>query len=362
MRLPHLSTLLGLLILSLSASFVTAISYQYVGCYTAPSNANMPLVADSASMTPDLCFAIAIAKSSTVTAFAVRATQCFAGALSKAQSYSKSTQCNFLCPGNSSQTCGGSDGLLQVNSLFKINSQSNQASPPPATLKSPKLKPSPPSPSIKGKPPPKSSPPPLIRISPSPPSQLTAPPPSNSIDSSLYSRQLFASINSLRVSLGLSSIPHSSSLQLVADTHTMDLAANYMTKASSKCIPHSWYSGPFACCYDIYNTTVENYSCMWDKPKQLTNNVYSSSGYEIMSAQVGQGVSLGSSSSLALAMWKSSSPHYSVITSKAPWNVKPWKALACSISTVPSSRSPSKGDFYAVCWFGFDSDPVGYYL
>jgi hypothetical protein len=85
-------------------------------------------------------------------------------------------------------------------------------------------------------------------------------------------------VNEYRVQNHLKPVPISPSLTTVAQTHVLDLNANYSPEQNSTCNMHSWSNkGPWRpCCYDSQHTQAK---CMWEKPRELTS--YKSEGFEI---------------------------------------------------------------------------------
>lgn len=153
--------------------------------------------------------------------------------------------------------------------------------------------------------------------------------------------QLAVLINNYRQANGLTPIPLSSPLMAVALQHVMDLSSYQPHKTcGAQGTLHSWsnngnWKGIYGdnawkgCCYP---PDASNPSCMWDKPKEITN--YPSKGYEIAA----EGVSTAQD---ALNLWKSDAPHNDVILNKGIWTNNQWKALGAII-----------GGGYACAWFG----------
>lgn len=142
---------------------------------------------------------------------------------------------------------------------------------------------------------------------------------------------LASAINQYRVSQGLSAIPVSPSLTLVAEEHVKDLVNNQ--PAQGNCNLHSWSGNGnwTACCYTDDHAQAQ---CMWDKPREMTN--YTGNGYEIAAWSSGD-----ISENQALEIWKNSQGHLNVIMNKDVWSNIEWKAIGAAIY---------KG--YAVVWFG----------
>ena len=148
-------------------------------------------------------------------------------------------------------------------------------------------------------------------------------------------QQLYELIMDYRKSMNLPSIPLSESLTYVAQTHSLDLVENRPDQG--KCNLHSWSEkGKWtACCYTSDHAEA---SCMWNKPKEISNYVYH--GYEISCV----GMSTLSPKE-ALDIWISSPPHYEVIINKGIWN-DPWKAIGIGMH-----------EGYATVWFGHYPEP-----
>jgi hypothetical protein len=83
---------------------------------------------------------------------------------------------------------------------------------------------------------------------------------------------------------------------------------------------------------------------MWDKPSEITGNVYKEAGYENFYALPG-GLATADD---AFATWSSSTLHYNVILEQGPWAGKNWPAMGICIYQE-----------YAVLWFGDQTDPQG---
>lgn len=139
---------------------------------------------------------------------------------------------------------------------------------------------------------------------------------------------LYELIMDYRVSKGLPEIAVSQSLTKVAQLHSQDLSENRPDQGN--CNAHSWSNeGDWtACCYTSDHAKA---SCMWDKPKELTE--YQFPGYEISCT--------GSASpSEAFKAWKKSKHHNAVMVNEGMWEA-PWRAIGVGMF---------KG--YATVWFG----------
>ena len=147
--------------------------------------------------------------------------------------------------------------------------------------------------------------------------------------------ELYQLIMAYRKRKNLPKIPLSPSLTYVAQTHSKDLAENRPDVGN--CNAHSWSdNGKWtSCCYTSDHAKA---SCMWDKPKELSN--YEFPGYEI---------SCVSSDELtpeeALNTWKLSKAHNNVIVNKGIWDTK-WEAIGIGMY-----------EGYATVWFGHYPEP-----
>lgn len=154
-------------------------------------------------------------------------------------------------------------------------------------------------------------------------------------------------INQYRASLGLPEIPLSRSLSTVAQWHVRDLEWNNPASGhdprGQACNMHSWSDeGPWTpVCYTSDHFYAEG---MWNKPREITNGVYNSEGFEI--AMGGSGWTANAAD--ALAAWQSSPGHNNVIIEQGPWAGYKWPAMGIGIY-----------EGYAVVWFGRMTDPAG---
>lgn len=147
-------------------------------------------------------------------------------------------------------------------------------------------------------------------------------------------QELYQLIMAYRKEMGRSTIPLSSALTFVAQTHVKDLV--HHNAETSNCNMHSWSSsGSWTpCCYTANHA---NAACMWSKPKELTS--YNGNGYEISYHASGT-----VTASEALARWKRSPGHNAVIINTGIWKEK-WRAIGVGIYQG-----------YAVVWFGNEID------
>jgi hypothetical protein len=159
--------------------------------------------------------------------------------------------------------------------------------------------------------------------SPTAPSDPTTPP--------TVSADLPELINQYRRANGLAPIPIASALSLVARTHVIDLYEHRPDQGP--CNAHSWSKqGTWtACCYTGDHAQA---SCMWNKPRELT--AYVGDGYEIVAWS-----SADITPEQALAGWRSSPPHNSVILNLNTWQDVTWRAMGSAYHRN-----------YASVWFG----------
>ncbi len=148
-------------------------------------------------------------------------------------------------------------------------------------------------------------------------------------------QKLYDLLTEYRATYNLPAIPISPALTKVAQAHVRDLQDNQ--PHGENCNMHSWSGvGKWTpCCYTSDHKQAQ---CMWDKPREMTN--YAGNGYEIA-----YGGSAGATASDAIAGWKSSSGHNSVMINKGVWAKRPWNAVGIGIYGG-----------YAVVWFGEEAD------
>jgi uncharacterized protein YkwD len=145
--------------------------------------------------------------------------------------------------------------------------------------------------------------------------------------------ELLELIDAYRAMNGLPSIPTSTSMMIVAQTHAEDLALEHPDVG--ECNLHSWSdAGSWTpCCYTPDHAEAQ---CMWDKPRELTT--YPGDGFEISASGTATAAS-------ALAAWQGSPPHDDVILNAGTWASYPWGAIGAGMHSG-----------YAVVWFGVESD------
>jgi hypothetical protein len=159
--------------------------------------------------------------------------------------------------------------------------------------------------------------------------------------------ELLRLINDYRADNSLPPIPWSKSLSEVGQWHVWDLVTNEPVGGS--CNAHSWSdygeTAPevswTAVCYDGSSGTH-----MWNKPSQISDGVYSASGFEISAWSWGSYIS----PAVALDVWQDSPLHDAVILNQGMWSGShnPWAAMGVGML-----------DNYAVVWFGDLTDPAG---
>lgn len=163
--------------------------------------------------------------------------------------------------------------------------------------------------------------------------------PDASICVSAEEKKLYELILAYRKTKKLGSIPLSSKLTQVAQTHARDLVDNYTFDPNNKCNPHSWSTkGKWsACCYTADHKQAK---CMWDKPSEIAG--YNSPGYEIAYFSSG-----GANAQEALDGWKKSPAHNPLLINDGLWSKVDWKAMGVGIYKE-----------YGVVWFGQLADSV----
>jgi len=154
-------------------------------------------------------------------------------------------------------------------------------------------------------------------------------------------REIVHLINEYRRAMGLDSVPLSKSLTYVAQVHVKDLAENH--PYSRRCNLHSWSDkGPWTPC--CYTKDKKQASCMWFKPRELTN--YEFEGYEIAFWTNQPRLDPAKFASVSLKAWKKSPAHNNVIINGSEWKRLTWKAMGVGFYQG-----------YSVVWFGEDDDP-----
>lgn len=153
-------------------------------------------------------------------------------------------------------------------------------------------------------------------------------------------------INEARRSHGLAELPISRSLTQVAQWHVIDLERNRPRSGpdgqGSLGSLHSWSSRGIwtPVCYKGDRLSVQR---MRNKPREITSNLFTGSGYEIAYRH-----SAGATPSRALAGWMRSPGHNGVLLQKGSWARAGWTSMGVGMY----------GE-YAVAWFGNRPDPQG---
>ena len=144
--------------------------------------------------------------------------------------------------------------------------------------------------------------------------------------------------------LALTSITHS--LTQVAKVHVRDLHENFLVPVPPSpglgCNLHSW-SAQGRWTPMCYRPDQALAAAMWNKPREITANVYTGNGYELAYWS-----SLPATASRILTGWQQSPPHQAVLLETGGWQQKRWPAMGVGIH----------GQFAAV-WFGDRPDPQG---
>ena len=159
----------------------------------------------------------------------------------------------------------------------------------------------------------------------------------------LNEQSLALKINTYRRQKKLPDVPLSRSLTHVAQLHARDLAQYY--KQSKRCNMHSWSdNGRWTSC--CYTSDHRKASCMWNKPRELTN--YKGDGFEIAFYSTRTYASPNDFAEDILKGWKGSKGHNQIIINGGIWKNVEWKAMGIGIY----------GE-YAVVWFGELPDKAG---
>lgn len=150
-------------------------------------------------------------------------------------------------------------------------------------------------------------------------------------------------VNNYRVQNGLQPVPVSYWMSTVGQWHVWDLMTN--NPVGGVCNMHSWSNAmPTLWQGMCYTPDHAQASQMWNKPRQISQNVFNGNGYE--NAAVSGGTM---NASTALWVWQNSVPHNDVILNRGVWAGITFRAMGVGIY----------GN-YAVLWFGDTmSDPAG---
>lgn len=145
-------------------------------------------------------------------------------------------------------------------------------------------------------------------------------------------------INALRSEHGLTPLPYSLSLTIVAKTHVEDLSHNHPD--TSFCSTASWSDkGSWTPC--CYNKFIAERDCMWNKPKELTKYRYR--GYELSYYQ-DYTIDIRE----LFQLWKNTPEVVDMIVCKGKYKTFNWKTMGLCI-----------GDNYVSVWFGQVADGAG---
>lgn len=154
-------------------------------------------------------------------------------------------------------------------------------------------------------------------------------------------------INNYRNENGLPSVPISQSLTAVAQWHVIDLHENIPDTGSDHgfaCNMHSWSGAQPTLWSAVCYTSDHQYAQgMWNKPREITSNVYWGNGFENAYGSIGQASATGSFNS-----WTNSPPHDAVILETGIWDGMNFPAMGVGIY-----------EHHAVLWFGDQADPQG---
>lgn len=165
--------------------------------------------------------------------------------------------------------------------------------------------------------------------------------PSDNDGLSAVEAELYALIMAHRATLGLPSVPLSSSLTLTAGSHAQDSAINVLpTGLREGTNMHSWS--------DVDYTPDHSQSrLMWEAPARL-GTPYCGNGFEISA--------LGyQTPQETLAGWLTSPGHRAVIENTGIWANSRWRAIGVGYAPI------DEGQFKSVwhVWFGTERDPAG---
>ncbi len=159
--------------------------------------------------------------------------------------------------------------------------------------------------------------------------------------------ELVKRVNEYRENNGLPPITISKSLTKVARFHAIDLHENRPDEdkdsRGENCSLHSWSDRGLwtPVCYTNDHLYAER---MWDKPREITNNVYTGDGYENAYWTSESEVTV----TRVLDGWKRSPTHNALILETGIWQRSNWLAFGIGIYKN-----------VAVIWFGNMTDPVG---
>lgn len=153
---------------------------------------------------------------------------------------------------------------------------------------------------------------------------------------------LVALVNQYRQQNGLPAVAASFSLSSVGQWHVWDLEVN--DPSGGNCNLHSWSAArPVLWQPMCYTADHAQAAQMWNKPRQITGNVYNSNGYENAAWHSNAITAAG-----ALQQWQNSPGHNQVILNQGAWAGQTWRAMGVGVS-----------QHFAVLWFGTLTDPLG---
>ncbi|WP_160295262.1 CAP domain-containing protein [Geobacter sp. OR-1] len=154
-------------------------------------------------------------------------------------------------------------------------------------------------------------------------------------------------VNNYREANGLPPVSNSRSLNKVARMHAIDLVENRPIDGTDSrgfdCSLHSWSNnGSWTpVCYTKDHAYAK---AMWDKPREITNFIYTGDGYENAYATSDSEVTPAN----VLKAWKASPSHNALILESGIW--KSSNLLAFGVGIYKN---------VAVIWFGSLTDPLG---
>jgi hypothetical protein len=149
-------------------------------------------------------------------------------------------------------------------------------------------------------------------------------------------------VNNYRAQNGKSVLPASRWLNTTGQWHVWDLGAN--NPAVGSCNIHSWSAAMPALWQAVcYTPDHAQATQMWNKPRQISGNAYSGTGYE--NAAVSGAVITAAT---ALSLWQNSQAHREVILNQGAWASVTFRGMGVGVL----------GN-YAVLWFGDAIDASG---
>jgi len=148
-------------------------------------------------------------------------------------------------------------------------------------------------------------------------------------------------INAYRIANGLAPIAVSHSLSATGQWHAWDLTAN--NPVGGSCNMHSWSGTRPTQWNGVCYGSAASAAGMWNKPREISTNLYNSNGYEIAAADFGT-----ITPAVALTTWQNSPLHSDVILNRGVWGGQVWRSMGVGLVAG-----------YAVVWFGTLVDPAG---